>query len=226
MALDATHYVTEADLDAEGLTEALMGGATRREDLTSNAARMVDQFCRHWFYDRTYGVGTELYLDGRDRAVLHLPAPIVSVEKVEIDTTGLLNWGEVTLDQLRLYDSDTDWQNPKIVRVRGGSNPLTEGTEPIFQKGARNVRIQCHLGMRVLGAPEAIKRVVMRVLSHDRELLSDRYAAEDRAARTGSVKSHKVRERSVAYADRLFAGFVTGDPLVDNVLVRWRRSFS
>lgn len=228
MALDATHYVSETELDDEGLTASVFGSSVRRERLVKAAARLVDLYCRHWFYDRTYAEGTELYLSGKGKPYLLLPAPIISVERIEVDWSDLNDWDEVDPTTYRLFDQDNDWQNPKIARIFGNLNPVIHDQTrlPEWPKGKRNIRVRCHLGMTVLEAPEAIKQAVMRIAYHDAELISDRYAEEARALRTGGVETKRVRERSITYRDRLLNGMLTGDPLVDNALTQWRRAIA
>lgn len=225
MALGAADYVTLAAIRAEGITEAVMSDS-RAESVAKAAARAVDAFCRCWFYDRTYGEGTELYLDGTGRDVLHLPAPIISIEQVACDYTGTRAFEEVQSSTYVAYDSDEDARNPKVVRISGDPNAVKVGTfDAVWPKGRRNVRLRCHLGwLEDDATPIAITRAVMRMVSHEKELIGSDYGTDARLERMGAVRSVTTHNRSVSYADVVVAGGLTGDPMVDGTLVRYRRS--
>lgn len=220
MALDSTHYCTLADLTAEGLTTALFGTDARREELVKTASRAVDKFCRHWFHDKTYGSGTELCLDGAGRNVLRLPAPIISVESIEADFYGNRTFTAVDSSTWVAYDDDP--QDPRLVRISSANDPFD--TDPVWPKGVRNIRLQCHLGyLEDSATPLAIKRAVMRMVAHERELMSADHAVESRLIRQGQVQSKRTHNRSISFVDALLSGFLTGDPMVDNALTRYRR---
>ena len=232
MALTAADYVTLADLQAEGLlpgvniADAQDPTVVRTEALVRNAAKAVNRFCRHWFYDRTYAQGSELYLEGDNTAVLHLPAPLISVQLVQTDWTGQNDWQTVDAATYRAYTGEQDWQNPKLVRTSGSALPWAIVNQlPVWPRGARNVRLRCHLGMLEDGAtPNAIKRCVVRMVDHERELVANRYGPDERTARQGRHRTKTVDGRAYAYADRLHAGLLTGDEMVDAVLTQYRRT--
>lgn len=225
MALGASDYVTLAAVRAEGITSTMVSDE-RVESIARMSARAVDAFTRCWFYDRTYGGGSELYIDGSGNEVLHLPAPIISIEQIAIDYRGDRTFEEVQATTYVAYDSPEDVRNPKVVRIDGDPSPLKLGSyDAKWPRGRRNIRLRCHLGwLEDAATPIAITRAVIRMIAHEKDLIGSDLAAESRARRKGRVTSMTTHNRSISFADAVMAGGLTGDEIVDGTLLRYRRA--
>jgi hypothetical protein len=203
-------YAVVQDLRAEGVTPAMASDA-RLESLIREATQAIDRMTGWYFEPRhlTYG------LSGRGSATLELPVPLLYLERVAVN-------GNV----VSLQDED--------VLVFGRSTlpgdlipQLTLDNGWIFPKGAHNVAVTGLWGVteadgsELGGTPLEIRRACMLLVLRSLPLLSGQDSAD--ARNRWRILEERTRDQSYRLESLKNKAPLSGDPEVDDILLRYRR---
>lgn len=154
-SLDRPTYIDVDDVRAEGLLVADFPDA-RVETAILTWQAFLERACRQWFYPKDMTI----YFDGDNTNVVHLDVPIISVEYLQINSSG------ANLDT-SLYEVYYDKENPKIAlnRSRVGY-PISFADGIAFNKGYKNQLVKGEFGYVTdeREAPELIKRALLKLV--------------------------------------------------------------
>lgn len=227
--------ITLEDVRAAGLTDE-----EAADDLVESAILTADSIIREatgtWFEAVVYTVDAPLLIDGAGGNVLSLPAPIVQLDKVleegaEIALTDLAVYGKVSVRQ------PDDRFNPRLLRkpvssLLGGSWPSggydRSGPRylPTWIEGPQSIALVGVFGFVEadgVSPPPLIKKTALRLVMREWRPVGDPLDAEAHAS--GQVVSETTDGHSYTLGGVITSNGVTGNPLIDDVLARYRRRF-
>lgn len=204
-------YTSVDELRAEGVREE-QASDTRLEALIEDATLTIDGFTGRFFEPRAM----TLRFSGRRSPTLHADVPLLALDRLWIDDTEIMEPPE------------------RLLRATG---PLLSGHPVpalrlldgrIFPAGYLNVSIEGTWGYTEVDGvsaqgrtPPAIRRVCKLLVMRSLPKLADSGAISD-AAMQWRIVEERTRDQSYKLA-RLDRGALTGDPQVDDVLLRYRR---
>jgi hypothetical protein len=204
-------YATVADLRAEGVSHA-MASDPRIEALLADARAFVDT-ATGWFFEpraRTFR------LDGRGNATIELPVPPIRIDTLSIDGHPL----SLAPDDLLVEGAPVV---PGFIAPR-----LTLRRCRRFRRETGNVTVAGLWGYTEADGtvegrtPAAIRLVTMQLVLRALPVLVDGDAWES-ARQRWRLLEERTREQSYKFGPRTLATFLTGDPEIDAVLLRYRR---
>jgi hypothetical protein len=204
-------YATVADLRAEGVTES-QASDERLQILINEASRVIDRITGWFFEPRevTY------LLDGRGTPSVEPPVPPIRMDALLVESSPF----------------STDPEDLLIVGapVQPGFDAprLSLRHSRVFPKGLANIQARGLWGYTEDdGTPEGrtpleIRRACMLLVLHRLPLLGDTEAVDD-ARNRWRIIEERTRDQSYKL-DRLgTTATLTGDPEVDEILLRYRR---
>ncbi len=209
-AAPARGYCTVSDLRDEGVTEA-QASDDRLVELIDEASAAIDRLTGWFFLPRH-----EVYLlDGRGTPTLELAAPPIRVDQLVIDGA------EVFLDD----DSAIVVGAPVRPGFDAPRISLRHGS--VFPKGRGNIELEGLFGYTevdgsIVGrTPLAIRRAcILLVLRWLHPLTGD--ASHD-ARNRWRILEERTRDQSYKLGAPSAAASLSGDPEVDDILLRYRR---
>lgn len=203
-------YATVADLRSEGVTEAMATDA-RLEALVDEAGCNIDRITGWCFEPRssTYG------LDGRGTSTLELPVPLIYLEHVAINGVVF----PLKEEDLLVIGSPVQpgVDVPRLVLVNGW----------IFPRGVANVAVTglwgCTEpdGSTTGRTPLEIRRVCMLLVLRALHPLAGQDSAD--ARNRWRILEERTRDQSYRLDSLKSKGPFTGDPEIDDILLRYRR---
>lgn len=194
------------------MTEAAASDA-RLETLLREASTFVES-ATGWFFEPREQT---LRLDGRGHSSLEPPAPPIRVDSIFVEYLGAAS---VAPEDLVVEGAPVQpgFQGPRVT-LRHGRR---------FPRGVANVTIAGVWGYTepdgtALGrTPPAIRAATMQLALRGLPLLTSDDALET-ARRRWRVAEERTRDQSYRLAPTPFSTFITGDPDIDLVLMRYRR---
>lgn len=200
-----TEYCVVQDLRDEGISASVIDD-TRAAELITLACAYIDKITGIWFSS----FSTIIILDGEAMDTLFTPVPIVEVTKVEEESEGVIDLGDIVVYNRVVPD---DRPNPKIV-----------WTASTFPAGNQNVEVTGKFGYVDYDnstpiTPLDIKRATIMLVARNKlELGSSEKAAQP----PGLMKSESIDRYSYELADLVISGELSGDPEIDRILVRYK----
>jgi hypothetical protein len=207
-----TVYATVADLRAEGVTPTNASDA-RLQTLLAEAGTFVDSVTG-WFFEPR---ALTLRMDGRGHSSIEPALPPVRLDALAIEHEGALS---VALEDLVVEGS------PVGAGFLGPRLTLRHGRR--FPKGVANVTAAGLWGYTEPDGtptgrtPAPIRTVTMQLVLRALPLLSNEEAWES-ARRRWRLVEERTRDQSYRLNPATFSTFLTGDPDIDLVLLRYRR---
>lgn len=193
-------YCTAQDLIEEGVASAT-ANAPRTARLISLVTAYIDKMTGQWFEKRT----KTLTLDSPGGTVLPLPVAPITVASVKVG-------GQV--QGIDAYTVDADPENPRLI-AKGGSWPRGEG----------RVEVAGDFGVMEGGAtPPLINYLATRLVIRELPLATDVEGQEEK--RRARLTSESMDGHSYSLAAMTAAGLFTGDPELDNIMLRYQRPAS
>jgi len=229
-----TMYCSVEDMRDEGVPST--GSAAVSDDrlttLIQRASRLIDMYTGRWFESRSM----TFTLDGKNALLLLLEQPIIRIDSVKIegvtmDSADYIVYNRHITENLTAPD---DRENPKIEVSQPLENEfLFKMGLTWFPRGQLNVEVSglfgytdydgSETGATPLAITEACKLMVIREIPV-------KYGADPTDETTSSwrITSQRTRDQSISYANpislgRQGVGPYTGDPRIDNILVRYSR---
>lgn len=205
-------YASVADLRAEGVMESAASDV-RLEALLREATAFVESVTG-WFFEPREQM---LRLDGRGHASLEPPAPPIRVDSIVVEYLGAVS---VAPEDLVAEGAPVQpgFQGPRLT-LRHGRR---------FPRGVANVTVAGVWGYTepdgtAFGrTPSAIRTATMQLTLRALPLLTSDDAMET-ARRRWRIAEERTRDQSYRLAPPPFSTFITGDPDIDLVLMRYRR---
>lgn len=245
-------YCTIQDIRDEGFGDPPYPD-TRVQSLIDLATQFVDKMTGRWFEPRVFDVNNPFLVDGKGgfhlgdwgggggTRQLHLEIPIISIDKLSIETQGFLNPDliEITPDNYRVYNrhlsgmtQPDDREDPRIAFIpRRIVETVASGLFPAplaFPPGRQNIFLEGTFGYTdpdgtALGkTPDLIRRATCLLVQRDLRLDSD--ACEKLAVKTRfRIVMDKEGKNTVRLQDLWLKGAFTGDPEIDNILMAYKR---
>lgn len=205
-------YASVADLRDEGITPAMATDA-RLTRLLDEASAFVDRVTG-WFFEPR---ALTLRLDGRGHASIELPVPPIRLDALAVEHEGVLSTGPEDLVVVGA---------PVIPAFDAPRLTLRHGRR--FPRGVANFTATGLWGYTEPdGTPEgrtppAIRVVTMQLALRAFPLLGDIEAWSDARLRWRLLEE-RTRDQSYKLGAPPFATFITGDPEIDLVLMRYRK---
>ncbi len=206
-----THgYCEVADLRAEGVTEAQASDA-RLAVLIEEASRTIDQLTGCFFAPRVL----TLRLDGRGTPTLEPPAPVIRLDRLTVGGTDLALGPEHLV--VIGAPAAPGFDGPRLMLRHGR----------VFPPGYGNVEVEGVFGFTEEdGAPFgrtplAIRRACLLLVLRGVPRLADGQAADARNA--WRLLEERTRDQSYRLDSVRRPGPFTGDPEIDDILLRYRR---
>lgn len=227
-------YCTISDIRNEGVTEALYSDARVSYAITV-ASQQIEMYTGRWFEPRNL----DFRVDGRNARSIHLDMPIIEISNVYVGET------EVALTDLIIYNRHMqgltvpdDRDNPRVELLQTLDYDFSMGGAGLrwFPLGQQNVRLVGTFGYTdydgtatgkiPLPITYACKLLTLRELMP----MSDPSSAE--AGMAWRTQLLKTRDQQIGYwapsstagNSRTVTGAFTGDPRIDTILMRYRRT--
>lgn len=239
-------YVLLSEMRKQGVPSGICDA-----DVISAAKRASDlvDLLTGRFFEARY---VKFQRDGRGNGTqLMLEDPIIGVEDLEITFSDFRPLARlISRSQVRVYNRHNrprefgqllhpdDRDNPKISILRI-ENPLFNAPRfpPLnrrFQAAQQNVQVTGWFGYTDPDGspfgrtPDQIKRIVMMLAMKDIRPLWNDFKGSRRGTPAGTLRSEKTRDQNVSYstgrdAGAAGAGWITGDPQIDNMLSHYMR---
>ena len=205
-------YATVAELRAEGVAPTTASDA-RLEALLADAGAFVDSVTGWFFEPRPL----TLRMDGRGHPSLEPPFPPIRIDALSVEHQGALS----TAPEDLVVDGSPvppGFSGPRLTRRHGRR----------FPKGVANVTASGLWGYTdadgtVTGrTPAAIRTATMQLVLRALPVLTDGDAWES-ARHRWRLSEERTRDQSYRLNPPTFSTFITGDPDIDLVLLRYRR---
>lgn len=204
-------YASVMDLRAEGVTPAMATDA-RLTLLLDEACAFIDRVTG-WFFEPRPLL---LTLDGRDAPTIEPPVPPIRLDTLAVDG-GALSTARADLEVVGA---------PVPARFEGPRLTLRHGRR--FPKGTGNVTASGLWGYTEPDGtaagrtPPAIRIATLQLVVRALPLLGDPEAWTEARLR-GRILEERTRDQSYRLAAPALLSFMTGDPEIDLLLVRYRR---
>ncbi len=205
-------YASVADLRAEGATPAMASDA-RLAVLIADASAFVDSVTGWFFEPREL----TLRMDGRGHRSIEPPVPPIRIDALLVEYEGALSTAPADL----VVEGA-----PVASSFAGPRFTLRHGRR--FPKGVANVTASGLWGYTEpdgtpMGrTPAAIRTVTMQLALRALPVLTDGEAWEI-ARHRWRLAEERTREQAYRLNPPTFSTFITGDPEIDLVLLRYRR---
>lgn len=245
-------YCGVGDVRAEGFTDTTLYPDSRILMLAELATRYIDKVTGRWFEPRTFDDTNQFKLDGKGgyrtgggisggAKTVHLEIPIIRIDKVYVETQGLLDPSptEIDLAAVRIYNRHMsgqtlpdDRENPRISFIQSRiTETVASGLFPapqIFSTGRLNILLEGVFGYTDPDGspygktPALIKQVACRLITRD--LLLDAEACKKLAVKNSyRIVGDKSSTTNIKLQDIWLKGAFTGDSEIDNVLMMFKR---
>lgn len=226
-------YCTVQDIRDEGFTVAMYSDA-RVTAAIGRASKWIEHFTGRWFEPRNL----DFTFDGSGRRSLYLEQPIIEITQVAVDDVDLDLAADVLVYNRHITAGLTDPDDRE--------NPRLEMLEPlesvhlyalglkVFPLGQQNIRIVGTFGYTDFDGtgsgmtPDLIRRAC--VLLTVRELPALASADRDDMRNRWRISELKTRDQTIKYGSTSRSdlgpagvGIYTGDPEIDQILLRYRR---
>lgn len=205
-------YCSVADLRAEGVTES-QASDVRLASLIEEASALIDRLTGWWFEPRW----RSFRLEGRGTRSIEPPVPPIRLERIAF------------------YGNPVDFRSPEepwsIVGAPVGPGFVAPGiarTRGVFPSTPGSVELEGiwgyteHDGTPLGRTPLAIRRACMLLVMRLLPRLGDVDALDD-ARNRWRILSERTRSQSYTLAPLKREGELTGDPQIDDMLMRYRR---
>ncbi len=205
-------YASVADLRAEGVTATTAGDA-RLDALLADAGAFVDSVTG-WFFEPR---ALTLRMDGRGHRTVEPPVPPIRIDSLVVEYEGALS----TAPEDLVIEG-----GPVAPGFMGPRLTLRHGHR--FPKGVANVTATGLWGYTEADGsptgrtPAAIRTVTMQLILRALPLLTNGEAWES-ARHRWRLAEERTRDQSYRLNPPTFSTFITGDPEIDLVLLRYRR---
>lgn len=239
-------YCTVADLRARGVPSTGFGARSDADLLLliQDQSRLIDMYTGRWFGPRSL----TLRLDGTGRRGFMLEIPIISVSAIRLIGSDFESASEVELSSVRIYNrhmsglmDPDDRENPRIEWAEfdkrwesdWGGGDIGDSFYPTrWPEGTQNVEVTGVFGFTdpdgtpTGRTPEGIRQAcILMVLKAMISPLDPDYFDTANAWRLTSLRT---RDQTITWdaPSRLGSrgvGAFTGDPAIDNLLVRYFR---
>lgn len=231
-------YCGIAEIRAEGFTEAMISDE-RILMLAKLATRYIDKMTRRWFNARVFDENNPMRLDGKDSRSIHLDIPIIRLDKLEIESQGIV-LGDTYLVEPEAYVvynrhisgmlRPDDRENPKLAFVNSRLDVVSAGLFPyprIFPRGRQNVLLQGVFGYTDPNGtefgeiPALIRQAACRLVIRDIDLEKDGCKKTVRKNRYRII-GDKEGSTNVKLQDLWLKGAFTGDSEIDNIIMSYK----
>ncbi len=205
-------YATVSDLRAEGVAPTTASDA-RLEALVADAGAFVESVTGWFFEPRSL----TLRMDGRGHRTVEPAVPPIRIDALAVEYEGALSTAP---EDLVVEGS------PVPPGFAGPRLTLRHGRR--FPKGVSNVTATGLWGYTEADGtptgrtPAAIRTVTMQLVLRALPLLTNEEAWES-ARRRWRLSEERTRDQSYRLSPPTFSTFITGDPDIDLVLLRYRR---
>jgi hypothetical protein len=204
-------YATVTDLRAEGVTDAQASDG-RLLALIDEASRLIDRLTG-WFFEPR---DASYRLDGRGASSIAPPAPPIRLDVLTVDGFAL----PIGSDNLVIVGAPVrpDFDAPRV-SLRHGR---------VFPKGIGNIEIEGRWGYTEDDGttegrtPLEIRRACILLVMSRLPLLGDTESVED-ARNRWRIVEERTRDQSYKLDKPGTTTTLTGDPEVDEILLRYRR---
>lgn len=210
------NIITFADLQTEGITDPPYNTA-RAEQLILDAEDAIEKITGRLFHLVS---NTSVYASGRDRDILLLPHPPITITVVnEVDrSTGV----EVLTEIPTTYYA----QEGDLIAEIALRNPKLKRYDGWWAKGERNYKITGSFGFvfamgttpETYSAPRMIKRAAVLIVAKYLPKTVDRVGTVG----SGLIIQESLKGYSYTLSEAAQAGFF-GDPEIDGILCGYRR---
>ena len=205
-------YATVADLRAEGVTPTTASDA-RLETLLADAGAFVDSVTGWFFEPRSL----TFRMDGRGHHMVEPRVPPIRIDALSVEYQGALSTAPEDL-VVEGAPVAPGFSGPRVT-LRHGRR---------FPKGVSNVTATGLWGYTEADGtatgrtPSPIRTVTMQLVLRALPLLTHEEAWET-AHRRWRLAEERTRDQSYRLNPPTFSTFITGDPDIDVVLLRYRR---
>jgi hypothetical protein len=210
-------YASLAELRAEGVTPEMAGDA-RVLMLLDEATRTIDRLTGWFFEPRRMTVR----LSGRNTPTIELPFPPITLEHVRVGGGFWMPAYDVPLSPEIVWvvgaPIRADFDVPRITLRFGYAFPLGEGNVEVVGLFGYTEEDGSETGR----TPLAIKRAAMLLALRALPPIGDAEAREDNRRRARLIEE-RTRDQSYRLAPPMGTTTLSGDPEVDEILVRYRR---
>lgn len=208
-------YTTATELYDEGLDQTEYDDADYVNSRILTAQNIIERVTGKWFDSRPLTVK----VDGSGAQEIRMPAPIISVTKIERKTSPT-TWEDLSLVQFEVYDDmPFDWDNP-IIAVENFENSIdVGGVALLFPVGRRNIRVTGNFGWVMDSSGTTPKDIVLATKLLAKEILpfvGDNSLDEFLAGR--GIKREETKEHHYERFQGAALGTMTGNPSVDLIL--------
>lgn len=229
-------YCTIQDLRDEGVTDPPFDDA-RVSAAILVASQLIEAFTGRWFEPRSL----DFHIDGTGKRSIHFDQPIIEVTELYVDEVAY----EIT-DNIAIYNrhisegllEPDDRENPRLELIYPLDSSVYYRTADlrVFPGGQQNVRIVGTFGYTDPDGTASGK--TPDLIRHACKLLAIRNLPLKGAAVTGvpssmlwRVSEMKTRDQTIKFTaanaanlGRASMGLYTGDPEIDQILLRYRRT--
>jgi hypothetical protein len=233
--------ISVLDMRNEGFTASTLSDS-RVYQAVRMATRRIEQLTDNIFGARRM----ELKLDGDGSSVLNLPFPIIALESVVATFIGVTTTLDVSELGYKVYNrhlkgmlnpDDRKWPHIEVIPKGLPGYRYNANWEASlddrwrFPKGPQNITVKGVFGYTdpdgspMGGVPDEIKWATARLAQ--RFLPKQSSPAVSELERAGQITSETTRDQSYSIGQKLqMSAPLTGDPFLDEVLLRYRRTFA
>lgn len=227
-------YCTIADMRAEGVLESQYDDA-RVTTAIELSSRMIDMYTGRWFEPRTM----DFTMDGSGQPSMLLEHPIISITDALIDDVALAASDLIVYNRHITQNllSPDDREDPHVeIRQPLDDSLLFKIGLKVWPRGQLNIRFQGVFGYTDYdgtasgSTPALIQHACKLLTMRNLPGMADVATRED-AAMAWRVIEHKTRDQSIKYSPaditkqgRAAAGLYTGNPEIDMILLRYRKT--
>jgi hypothetical protein len=228
-------YCTIQDIRDEGVTVAAASDA-RVTHAIAVASKLVDMFTGRWFDPRSL----DFTLDGTGKRSIHLDQPIIEVTELYVDDSAYDLVDDVAVYNRHITENllePDDRNNPRLELVYPVESSVYHRAAGlrVFPAGQRNVRVVGTFGYTDFDGTGTGK--TPDLISHACKLITLRELAPKGAPSVGvpaselwRVTEMKTRDQTIKFSGpnartlgKAGVGLFTGDPEIDQILLRYRR---
>lgn len=229
-------YCTIQDIRDEGVTVTAYDDA-RVSSAILLASQLIETFTGRWFEPRSL----DFHVDGTGKRSIHLDQPIIEVSELYLDDTAYDLVDDVAVYNRHISEGllePDDRENPRLELVY----PLESSVYyraaglRVFPEGQQNIRIVGTFGYTDPDGTASGK--TPDLIRHVCKLIAIRNLAPKGAPVTGvpssafwRVSEMKTRDQTIKFSGasasslgRASVGLYTGDPEIDQILLRYRRT--
>jgi hypothetical protein len=224
-----TMYCTVQDLRDEGVPTSYSDSYL--ETIIQRVSRDIDRYTGRWFEARSLSYT----LDGSGTVALLLEQPIISITEVQLDGVAYASSDLIVYNRHITQGllSPDDRENPKIeIRQPYDDDLLFKFGLTWFPKGQQNMQVEGVFGYTDYDGssqgytPLAIKQAAKMMAIRELTPLYNADPTDERSGAWWRITSQRTRDQAITYANPVSLGSqgvgpFTGDPRIDNILLRY-----